>query len=34
MRMVRVKLQLCGVFALNEQHVESLNESSQAFGIL
>lgn len=34
MRMVRVKLQLCGIYALNIQHVESLHESSQAFGFL
>ncbi len=34
MRMIRVKLQLCGVYALNVQHIESLQESSQAFGLL
>jgi len=34
MRMIKLKLQLCGVYALNVQHVESLHESSQAFGLL
>jgi hypothetical protein len=34
MRMIRLKLQLCGVYALNVQHIESLHESSQAFGLL
>jgi hypothetical protein len=34
MRMIRLKLQLCGVYALNVQHMESLGESSQAFGLL
>jgi hypothetical protein len=34
MRMIKIKLQLCGVFALNVQHVESLRESSQAFTLL
>jgi hypothetical protein len=34
MRIIRVKLQLCGVHALNVQHSESLQESSQAFGLL
>lgn len=34
MRMIRLKLQLCGVYALNVQHAESLHESSQAFGLL
>ena len=33
-RMIRVKLQLCGVYPLNVQHHESLQESSQAFGLL